>query len=147
MRATPASAAARVSAKVASSATSSPEMKPMPLVLASTQPPRAAPLTAAPARPTSVPARTMARTPQPIWARAQSVKATTTLRSSPWEPAAVAWIAPAARDARAAMRSGAGTADDGGAGSGAPGVGASMELTMVFASVPSVPRKLPAVYR
>ncbi len=103
--ATPASTAARVSANCGLSATSRPSTNPMPLVLARIQPPSAAPFTATPDRLTGTPERTSASAPQPICSAAVTAKATTTPRCSLWAPAAVAWMAPAARDASAAKRS------------------------------------------
>ncbi len=105
--ATTANAAASVSANWGSSWTSSPVTKPMPLVLASTQPPTAAALPATPSSATAREGRTSTSAPQPIWNAAVSANATTAARCSLCAPAAVAWIAPAPIDARAATETSA----------------------------------------
>ncbi len=103
--ATPASTAHSVSATSGLSAVSIPETKLIPEVLAITQPPSAAPLTATPERLTHQLERTRASAPQASWTAAVMAKTVETVRSSPCEPTAVAWMAPATSEARAATRS------------------------------------------
>jgi hypothetical protein len=113
-----------MSGKPGDSAVSNPSMKLMPEVRLSTQPPRAAPLTAMPHRLTHRPERTSASAPQPIWRAAITANEKMTERSSPWVPTQVAWMAPAPSEARAAIRSGPGMPPVSGSGTGSGGGGA-----------------------
>ena len=118
-------------------------MKVMPEVMATTQPAKKARL---PARPRAMGARaghTSATAPQPSWKAAVMVKAVTTSGSPLWEPMAVAWMAPAASDAKAAMVSV--TVRSRGADAGAPllvgagvGDGATAASASASGDVPDV---------
>ena len=74
-------------------------MKEMPLVLASTQPPKKTAFATAPSATTMRPGRASTRAPQPSWIAATIVKVITAWRCSLCTPMAAAWMAPAPSDA------------------------------------------------
>ena len=102
--------AAMVSAVPGLSVSSRPLMNEMPEVLAMTQPMAAPPLISTPARMTRRCGFSRAATPQPICSTAMITKVTDAALASLCAPAAVAWMAPAPREANAAAASTAGRA-------------------------------------